>query len=97
MSDSLQDLSALEQLHAATQPIADPYSLTETRFMEGYAEFHAMKVALRAQNDNADNQNNNNSPNPPNSPTSFRRPSFGITRPASRCPCGRTGWDAPSS
>jgi hypothetical protein len=85
MSDSLLDLSALEQWHAAAQPIADPYSLTETRFMEGYtetfagnadsaemanyAEFHAMKVALRAQNDNAgegndnmDNMDNNNSP-----------------------------------
>ena len=85
MSDSLLDLSVLEQWHAAAQPIADPYSLTETRFMEGYAEtfagntdsaelanyaeFHAMKVALRAQNDNADNQNNINLPNPPNSPT----------------------------
>ena len=85
MSDSLQDLSALEQWYTAAQPIADPYSLTETRFMEGYAEtfagdadsaemanyaeFHAMKVALRAQNDNAgegndnmDNMDNNNSP-----------------------------------
>jgi hypothetical protein len=70
MSDSLLDLSTLEQWHAAAQPIADPYSLTETRFMEGYAEtfkgnadsaemanyaeFHAMKVALRnngAEND----------------------------------------------
>ena len=76
MSDSLLNLNALEQWHTAAQPIADPYSLTETRFMEGYAEpfaaaaddaemsnyaeFHAMKVALRAQNDNADNQNNNN-------------------------------------
>jgi subtilisin family serine protease len=63
MSDSLLDLNALEQWHTAAQPIADPYSLTETRFMEGYtetfagnadsaemanyAEFHAMKVALR--------------------------------------------------
>ena len=76
MYDTALDLNALEQWHAAAQPIADPYSLTETRFMEGYAEtfagdadsaemanyaeFHAMKVALRAQNDNADNQNNNN-------------------------------------
>ncbi len=63
MSDSLLDLGTLEQWHAAAQPIADPYSLTETRFCEGYAEtfaadvddaemanyaeFHAMKVALR--------------------------------------------------
>ena len=30
MSDSLLDLSALEQWHSAAQPIADPYSLTET-------------------------------------------------------------------
>jgi hypothetical protein len=76
ISDSLLDLSALEQWHAAAQPIADPYSLTETRFMEGfaetfaenagtdaetanYAEFHAMKLALRGQNDNMDNQDNN--------------------------------------
>ena len=63
MSDSLLDLAALEQWHVAAQPIADPYSLTETRFMEGYnepftadaddaemanyAEFHAMKLSLR--------------------------------------------------
>ncbi len=63
MSDSLLDLGTLEQWHTAAQPIADPYSLTETRFCEGYAEtfaadvddaemanyaeFHAMKVALR--------------------------------------------------
>ena len=63
MSDSLLDLGTLEQWHAAAQPIADPYSLTETRFCEGYAEtfaadvddaemanyaeFHAMKLALR--------------------------------------------------
>ena len=63
MSDSLLDLGTLEQWHSAAQPIADPYSLTETRFCEGYAEtfasdaddaemanyaeFHAMKVALR--------------------------------------------------
>jgi hypothetical protein len=74
MSDSLLDLGTLEQWHAAAQPIADPYSLTETRFCEGYAEtfaadvddaemanyaeFHAMKLALRVQNDNLDNQNN---------------------------------------
>ena len=63
MSDTALDLTALEQWHAAAQPIADPYSLTETRFIEGYAdpfvadaddaemanyaEFHAMKLALR--------------------------------------------------
>ena len=68
MSDTVLDLSQLEQWHAAAQPIADPYSLTETRFMEGYAEtfagnaenaemanyteFHAMKLALR-NNDGA--------------------------------------------
>jgi len=61
----------LEQWHTAAQPIADPYSLTETRFMEGYAEifaqnaetdaetanyaeFHAMKLALRAGNGDVD-------------------------------------------
>jgi len=78
MADSVLDLSALEQWHTAAQPIADPYSLTETRFMEGYAEpfvaetddaelanyaeFHAMKLALRNGNlnDNADNQDNHN-------------------------------------
>ena len=63
MSDTTLDLAALEQWHTAAQPIADPYSLTETRFVEGYAdpfvadaddaemanyaEFHAMKLALR--------------------------------------------------
>lgn len=63
MADTVLDLSTLEQWHAAAQPIADPYSLTETRFAEGYSEmftadaddaelanyadFHAMKVALR--------------------------------------------------
>ena len=63
MADSVLDLNALEQWHTAAQPIADPYSLTETRFCEGYAEtfaadaenaemanyaeFHAMKLALR--------------------------------------------------
>ena len=63
MSDTVLNLSTLELWHTAAQPIADPYSLTETRFMEGYAEtfaenaedaemanyaeFHAMKVALR--------------------------------------------------
>ena len=68
MSDTVLDLSQLEQWHAAAQPIADPYSLTETRFMEGYAEtfagnaenaemanyaeFHTMKMALR-NNDEA--------------------------------------------
>ena len=87
MSDTVLDLSQLEQWHAAAQPIADPYSLTETRFMEGYAEtfagnaenaemanyaeFHAMKLALRNQNDNLDNQDNNNSSNLPNSPAEY--------------------------
>ena len=63
MADSVLDLNALEQWHAAAQPIADPYSLTETRFMLGYddlfaadaddaelanyAEFHAMKLDFR--------------------------------------------------
>ena len=63
MSDTVLDLSALEQWHSAAQPTADPYSLIKTRFMEGYAdpfvadaddaemanyaEFHAMKLALR--------------------------------------------------
>jgi hypothetical protein len=72
MSDTVLDLSALEQWHSAAQPIADPYSLTETRFMEGYAEtfaenaenaemanyaeFHAMKLALRNV-DGAETQN----------------------------------------
>lgn len=77
MSDSLLDLSALEQWHTAAQPIADPYSLTETRFCEGYnesfltdadnaeltnyAELHAMKLALR-DNDGAAVGANNHSP-----------------------------------
>ena len=72
MSDSLLDLAALEQWHTAAQPIADPYSLTETRFMEGYAEsfaadvddaemanyaeFHAMKLVLR-NHDGVETQN----------------------------------------
>ena len=33
--------------------------------MANYAEFHAMKLALRGQNDNADNQDNYNSQNSP--------------------------------
>ena len=89
MSDTVLDLNALEQWHTAAQPIADPYSLTETRFMEGYAEifaenaetdaetanyaeFHALKLALRGDNndnaennDNVDNNDNNNSQNSP--------------------------------
>ena len=89
MSDTVLDLNELEQWHTAAQPIGDPYSLTETRFMEGYvetftadvddaemanyAEFHALKLALRGDNnDNADNQDNtgnDNSPNSLNSPT----------------------------
>ena len=80
LADTVLDLSELEQWHTAAQPIADPYSLTETRFMMGYSEpfvadaddaelsnyadFHAMKLALRSGNlnDNADNMDNNNSP-----------------------------------
>ena len=62
MSDTVLNLNELELWHTAAQPIADPYSLTETRFMEGYAEtfaenaedaemanyaeFHALKLAL---------------------------------------------------
>ena len=92
MSDTVLDLNELEQWHTAAQSanlanyanIGDPYSLTETRFMEGYAElftadaedaemanfaeFHALKLALR---DNAgahagapqlNSQNSQNSP-----------------------------------
>lgn len=84
MSDTVLDLDELEQWHAAAQPIGDPYSLTETRFMLGcsepftadaedaelsnYADFHALKLALR---DNAgahagapqlNSQNSQNSP-----------------------------------
>ena len=82
MSDTVLDLNELEQWHTAAQPIGDPYSLTETRFMEGYvetfagnaedvemanyAEFQAMKLSLA--NDNMDNQDNNNSQNSFNSP-----------------------------
>ena len=41
MADTLLDLAALELWHAAAQPIADPYSLTETRFAMGYDEDYA--------------------------------------------------------
>ena len=41
MADTLLDLAALEQWHATAQPIADPYSLTETRFALGYDEDYA--------------------------------------------------------
>ena len=74
MSDTLLDLNELEQWHATAQPIGDPYSLTETRFMEGYAEnfagnaedaemsnyadFHALKLALRGVNDGIVGANN---------------------------------------
>ena len=67
MSDSVMDFGALEQWHAVAQSITDPYSLAETRFMmgysepfesdvddaelENYAEFHALKRALRDNND----------------------------------------------
>ena len=84
MTDTILDLNELEQWHAAAQPIGDPYSLTETRFMMGYsepfmadaedvemanyAEFHALKLALRGDNnDNADNQDNTGNDNSPNS------------------------------
>ena len=98
MSDTVLDLNELEQWHTAAQSanlanyanIGDPYSLTETRFMEGYAEtfagdaedaemanyaeFHAMKLAL--VNDNADNDNNDNADNQDNnnSQNSFNSP-----------------------
>ena len=82
MSDTVLDLNELEMWHAAAQPIGDPYSLTETRFMEGYAEtfaenaedaetanyadFHALKLALRGDyNDNTDNNDNNDLQNSP--------------------------------
>ena len=41
MADTMMDLAALEQWHAAAQPIADPYSLAETRFAMGYDEDYA--------------------------------------------------------
>ena len=85
MSDTVLDLNELEMWHTAAQPIGDPYSLTETRFMEGYAEifaenaetanyaeFHALKLSLRGDNndnaennDNVDNQDNNDLQNSP--------------------------------
>ena len=74
MSDTVLDLNELEQWHAAAQPIGDPYSLTDTRFMEGYAElftadaddaemanyadFHTLKLALRGVNDGTVGANN---------------------------------------
>ena len=97
MSDTVLDLNELEQWHTAAQSanlanyanIGDPYSLAETRFMEGYAEtfagnaedaemanyaeFHALKLLLRGDNndnsDNQDNTGNDNSHNSQNSPT----------------------------
>ena len=93
MSDTVLDLNELEQWHTAAQSanlanyanIGNPYSLTETRFMEGYAElftaeaedaemanfaeFHALKLALR---DNAGAHSGApqlNSQNSLNSPT----------------------------
>jgi len=73
LSDTVLDLNALEQWHSAAQPIADPYSLTETRFAMGYsepfvadaddaelanyAEFHAMKLALRNNDSSVGNIN----------------------------------------
>ena len=74
MADTVLDLNELEMWHAAAQPIGDPYSLTETRFMEGYAEtfagnaetdaemanyadFHALKLALRENIGGTDSAN----------------------------------------
>ena len=70
LADTVLNLNELEQWHTVAQPIADPYSLTETRFMMGYSEpfvtdaddaelanyadFHAMKLALRAGNGDVD-------------------------------------------
>ena len=49
MSDTVLDLNELEQWHTVAQPIADPYSLTETRFMEGYAETFAENAETDAE------------------------------------------------
>ena len=86
MSDTVLNLNELELWHTAAQPIADPYSLTETRFMEGYAEpfiadaddaemanyaeFHALKLALASDNDNQDNLDNLDNLNSQNSSNS---------------------------
>ena len=94
MSDTVLDLNELEQWHTAAQSanlanyanIGDPYSLAETRFMEGYAEtfagdaedaemanyaeFHALKLALRdnvAANDVAVGANDYSPLQPPQS------------------------------
>ena len=91
MSDTVLDLNALEQWHAAAQPLGDPYSLTETRFMLGYsepfvadaddaelsnyAEFHALKVSLR------DNASDNDG-------------SVGADDPSSLQPGGHINWYA---
>lgn len=64
MADTLLSLSELEQWHTIAQPIADPYSLTETKFQNGnpnstviaealeetnnYADFHALKTLCGA-------------------------------------------------
>ena len=52
LADTLLDLAALEQWHAAAQSIADPYSLTETRFVEGYAETFAGNAENNAETAN---------------------------------------------
>jgi subtilisin family serine protease len=52
MSDTVLDLNELEMWHTAAQPIADPYSLTETRFMEGYAEIFAENAETDAETAN---------------------------------------------
>ena len=52
MSDTVLDLSELEQWHTAASSIADPYSLTETRFMEGYAEIFSENAETDAETAN---------------------------------------------
>ena len=88
---STQPLS--DTYHTAAQPIADPYSLTETRFMEGYAElftadaddaemanyvdFHALKLALR---DNIGGTDSANGASQQVSSTGYATRTNGITR-----------------
>ncbi len=98
MSDTVLDLNELEQWHTAAQSanlanyanIGDPYSLAETRFMEGnvetfagdaedaemanYAEFHALKLLLRG--DNNDNSDNQDNIGNDNSPNSLNSPTI---------------------
>ena len=74
MSDTVLDLNELEQWHTAAQSanlanyanIGDPYSLE----MANYAEFHALKLALRdnvAANDVAVGANDYSPLHPPQS------------------------------